>query len=128
MPKAFYAITMQASVIRNSALVQSRQLYFRLLAQFRPYLGVAFATVFAVGSLSGAAAPITYTVNRGAKQVASVTYSLNGVTGRFFGETSSFDYFVHHLGGMALLLIGSGILVGAVSSLIAVHRYIRAGR
>ena len=31
-----------------------------------------------VGSLSGAAAPMTYDVNRGAKQISSVTYSLNG--------------------------------------------------
>ena len=31
-----------------------------------------------VGSLTGAAAPISYTVNRGAKQVTSVTYALNG--------------------------------------------------
>jgi hypothetical protein len=31
-----------------------------------------------VGSLTGAVAPISYTVNRGAKQVASATYSLNG--------------------------------------------------
>jgi hypothetical protein len=31
-----------------------------------------------VGSLSGAAAPVTYNVNRGAQQIASVTYFLNG--------------------------------------------------
>lgn len=52
MPWAFYAITMQASVIRNSVLVQSRQLYFRLLGEFRPYLGAGIATVFAVGVAS----------------------------------------------------------------------------
>nr|WP_187358619.1 lipid A export permease/ATP-binding protein MsbA [Pseudoduganella aquatica] len=40
---------MQASVIRNSALVQSRQLYFRLLRQFRPYLGAVLATLAAIG-------------------------------------------------------------------------------
>eukprot|EP01034_Spumella_vulgaris_P027847 gene27847-34627_t len=33
----------------NSVLVQSRQLYFRLLGQFRPYLGAMFATLIAVG-------------------------------------------------------------------------------
>jgi subfamily B ATP-binding cassette protein MsbA len=43
---------MQASVIRNSVLVQSRQLYFRLLGEFRPYLGAGIATVFAVGVAS----------------------------------------------------------------------------
>ena len=35
--------------IRNSVLVQSRQLYFRLLRQFRPYLGAVLATLAAIG-------------------------------------------------------------------------------
>lgn len=35
--------------IRNSVLVQSRQLYFRLLGEFRPYLGAMLATLLAVG-------------------------------------------------------------------------------
>lgn len=55
-----------------------------------------------------------------------VCYWLGPITEKFFGETSVFEYLLHNLGSLTLMLVGAGVLVGAVSSLIAVHRYIRA--
>lgn len=52
-------------------------------------------------------------------------YYLAPATARFFGESSSLDYLLGNFGQVALLLVGSGLLVGVGSSLIAVHRYLR---
>ena len=54
-----------------------------------------------------------------------VSYYLAPSTARFFGESSSFDYLIHNLGQVTLLVVGSGLLVGVGSSLIAVNRYLR---
>jgi cell division transport system permease protein len=53
-------------------------------------------------------------------------YYLAPATERFFGESSSFAYLLANFGQVALLVIGSGLLVGVGSSLIAVNRYLRA--
>ncbi len=52
-------------------------------------------------------------------------YYLAPATQQFFGETSSFAYLVGNFGQVALLVVGSGLLVGVGSSLIAVNRYLR---
>jgi cell division transport system permease protein len=52
-------------------------------------------------------------------------YYLAPATSRFFGESSSLDYLLANFGQVSLLVVGSGLLVGVGSSLIAVNRYLR---
>ncbi|HEY4507640.1 MAG TPA: permease-like cell division protein FtsX [Candidatus Paceibacterota bacterium] len=89
----------------------------KLVGADSAYIGGPFLVAGAAYGLVAAAATLLL--------LLPVAYWLNPVTERFFRVTSSFDYLISHLGGTALLLIGSGVLVGAVSSLIAVHRYVR---
>jgi cell division transport system permease protein len=53
-------------------------------------------------------------------------YYLAPATERFFGEASSFSYLIGNFWQVTLLVVGSGLLVGVGSSLIAVRRYLRA--
>lgn len=47
-----------------------------------------------------------------------------GVTENFFGTMSSFDYYVNNFGQLFVILMLAGILLGGVSSYIAVRRYL----
>jgi cell division transport system permease protein len=46
-------------------------------------------------------------------------------TERFFGSINVFSYYVDNFGQMFLILMGAGIVLGAVSSYMAVRRYLR---
>jgi cell division transport system permease protein len=44
---------------------------------------------------------------------------------KFFGNFNTFDYFTSHFPLLFMTVIGTGILLGATSSYLAVHRYLR---
>jgi cell division transport system permease protein len=54
-----------------------------------------------------------------------LTYWLRSSTESFFGGLNFFVYYVSHFGQLFLLLVGSGIVLGAVSSYLAVRRYLK---
>jgi len=53
-----------------------------------------------------------------------ITLWLGPFTERFFGAINIFDYYVGNFGQMFLVVLGSGILLGALSSYLAVRRYL----
>jgi len=44
---------------------------------------------------------------------------------RFFGNFDTFSYFTSHFASLFLIVVGMGVLLGAISSYLAVHRYLR---
>ena len=54
-----------------------------------------------------------------------VTYWLGGVTEDFFIGLNIFDYYISNMFEMIFLIIGSGVAIGAASSLLAVRRYLK---
>ncbi len=55
-----------------------------------------------------------------------ITLSLQKVTENFFTGIDLFHYYIANFGQIFLVVIGSGILIGAVSSYFAVRRYLKA--
>jgi len=53
------------------------------------------------------------------------TYWISSSVGNFFGGLDVFAYYINHFGEIAILLIVSGIVLGSVSSFLAVRRYLR---
>jgi cell division transport system permease protein len=73
-----------------------------------------------VGALYGAvAALITLLI------LLPLTYWFGPFTMRFFASTSVFEYFLSNMIIISLVLLGAGILMGAISSALAVRRYLR---
>ncbi|HEY4502237.1 MAG TPA: permease-like cell division protein FtsX [Candidatus Paceibacterota bacterium] len=54
-----------------------------------------------------------------------LTFWLGPVTEGFFGDINIFRYYVDNFGEIFLLIIGTGIVLGAVSSFLAVRKYLR---
>jgi len=54
-----------------------------------------------------------------------VTYWLGGITENFFIGLNVFDYYKAHFIQIPLILITSGVAIGAISSLLAVRRYLK---
>ena len=54
-----------------------------------------------------------------------ITLWLGKATSNFFIGLNIFHYYVSNLGVIALIIIGSGILIGAVSSFFAVRKYLK---
>lgn len=54
-----------------------------------------------------------------------LTWWLGPFTYRFFAQTSVFDYFLSNMWIIGLVLLAAGIFMGAVSSALAVRRYLR---
>ncbi len=54
-----------------------------------------------------------------------ITIWLGPFTERFFGSINIFDYYVQNFGQIFLIIMGSGVVLGAVSSYLAVRRYLR---
>ncbi len=54
-----------------------------------------------------------------------LTLWLGGVTKDFFVGLNVFDYYISNFGQIFLIVIGSGIFIGAVSSYLAVRRYLK---
>lgn len=53
------------------------------------------------------------------------TLWLGGTTTEFFGGVNLFEYYVKHFFEMFLLLIGTGAFLGAISSFLAVRKYLK---
>jgi len=53
-----------------------------------------------------------------------VTYWLGGATSNFFVGINIFDYYTHNFGQIFLIIMASGIVIGAVSSYLAVRKYL----
>jgi cell division transport system permease protein len=54
-----------------------------------------------------------------------LTYWIGPFTKEFFGAMSVFEYYVSNFGEMFLIILTSGIVLGAVSSYLAVRRYLQ---
>jgi hypothetical protein len=54
------------------------------------------------------------------------TYWVSNVVGTFFGGFNVFVYYGNNFVSFFLLEVGTGIILGAVSSYLAVRRYLRA--
>jgi cell division transport system permease protein len=57
-----------------------------------------------------------------------ITFWLGPMTERFFVEINLFDYYIANFGQMFLIIFFSGILIGAISSYIAITRYLKLTR
>lgn len=53
------------------------------------------------------------------------TYWITSVTGSFFDGFSIFSYYLRHFAEVAGIVLGSGILIGALSSMLAIRRYLK---
>lgn len=54
-----------------------------------------------------------------------ITWWLGEATQAFFGGINVFYYYIAHFAFFALLIIGSGVLLGGISSFLAVRRYLK---
>jgi cell division transport system permease protein len=54
-----------------------------------------------------------------------LTFWLGPITERFFVATNVFDYYVSSFFEMFIIIVGSGIFIGAISSFLAIKRYLR---
>lgn len=54
-----------------------------------------------------------------------ITYWLGGVTSNFFIGMNVFSYYIQNLPQIFLIIIGSGVFVGAVSSMLAIRKYLK---
>lgn len=54
-----------------------------------------------------------------------LTWWLGGATGNFFGGVNVFEYYVGHFLQFFGVIVGTGILLGVVSSYLAVRRYLK---
>ncbi len=54
-----------------------------------------------------------------------LTWWLGGATGNFFGGVNIFTYYISHFLNFFLIIIGTGVLLGATASFLAVRRYLK---
>jgi cell division transport system permease protein len=54
-----------------------------------------------------------------------ITFWLGPITERFFVETNLFEYYIGSFGEMLLIIVGSGIFIGSISSYLAIKRYLK---
>ena len=54
-----------------------------------------------------------------------LTYWLGGISKNFFVGLDLFDFYLKNFGEIFLIVFGSGIALGAISSYLAVHRYLK---
>src|SRR6266481_135897 len=54
-----------------------------------------------------------------------ITYWLGQTTSGFFSGLNIFSYYLMHFPEILLIIIGSGVILGAVSSFLAIRRYLR---
>jgi cell division transport system permease protein len=57
-----------------------------------------------------------------------ITYWVGPTTATFFNGLSVFDYYLRSFGEIALIIFSAGILIGSISSFIAIKRYLREQR
>jgi len=55
-----------------------------------------------------------------------ITFYLGPITEGFFGDINLFRYYINNFGEIFLIIVGTGIVLGAVSSYLAVRKYLRA--
>jgi hypothetical protein len=53
-----------------------------------------------------------------------VLFWLGRYTENFFGGFNLFSYYTSNFGQLFLVVVGSGIIIGAISSYLAVHKYL----
>jgi len=54
------------------------------------------------------------------------TFWLGDLTERVFGSINIFEYYISNFGQISLVVVGSGIIMGAVSSYLAVMKYLKS--
>ena len=54
-----------------------------------------------------------------------LTWWLGGATGNFFGGVNIFSYYMSHFFYFFLIIVGTGVLLGATASFLAVRRYLK---
>ncbi len=53
-----------------------------------------------------------------------IMFWLGRYTNNFFGDFNFFSYYTSNFGQLFLIVVGSGIIIGAISSYLAVHKYL----
>lgn len=53
------------------------------------------------------------------------TFWLGPITERFFVDVNIFEYYISSFGELFLIIVGSGIVIGSISSLLAIKRYLK---
>ncbi len=54
-----------------------------------------------------------------------ITWWLGGATGNFFGGVNVYDYYISHFLIFFLTMVGTGMIIGAIASFLAVRRYLK---
>jgi hypothetical protein len=54
-----------------------------------------------------------------------ITGWLGGLTEKFFGGMNIFHFYIEHFGQIFLTLLGTGISLGVIASVLAVRKYLR---
>jgi cell division transport system permease protein len=54
-----------------------------------------------------------------------ITYWLGSATQSFFEGFNIFSYYMRHLPEMAAIILFSGVMIGALSSLLAIRKYLK---
>src|SRR3989344_451528 len=54
-----------------------------------------------------------------------ITIWLGGATQSFFVGFNIFSYYTSHFGEIFLIIVGSGVIIGSISSYLAVHKYLK---
>lgn len=112
------AVGVTLNTIRLAIYVSKDEIsIMKLVGAEQSYIAGPFLVAGGIYGL--AAAAVTLLVSLPA------AYYLAPATRQFFGESSSLDYLLANFGQVAILVVGSGLLVGVGSSLLAVNRYLR---
>ena len=54
-----------------------------------------------------------------------ITYYVGGATESFSGGFNVFSYYLRHFAEIAFIIMASGVLIGALSSILAIRRYLK---
>lgn len=112
------AVGVTLNTIRLAIYVSKDEIsIMKLVGAEQSYIAGPFLVAGGIYGLAAAAVTLVISF--------TAAYYLAPATQQFFGESSSFAYLMGNFGQVALLVVGSGLLVGVGSSLIAVHRYLR---
>ncbi len=87
-----------------------------------PNVSLAYRTLNALSSYARYLAKMIYPTRLAV--LYPLTYWLGPMTQRFFG-TSVFDYYVGSFGEIFLIIFFSGILIGSISSFLAIKKYLK---
>jgi cell division transport system permease protein len=114
----FLSILIAFNTIRLTIYIAREEIsVMRLVGASTAYIQGPFVTV---GIIYGLVATIVASI-----LFLPITYWIGKTTQNFFIGMNLFDYYLRHFPQVFLVLLGAGVLVGAVSSLWAIRRYLK---